>query len=865
MQQYKISIVIPVYNNEKYIDECMSSLINQNIGFKNLQIILVNDGSIDGSLKVLKKYEQDNVIVIDKKNTGVSDTRNIGIKKALGKYILFLDSDDYLSLNACNDLYNFFEKHYDEIDLVTYPIVYNVAGKLREHNRYITVYDHGTGVYDLSSNYNIIQATVNIMIKNNFSKNPLFEVKQNFSEDERFATEILMKRQTIGFCKSAVYYYRRHVGTANDTITNPMYTFDVIMNYYEYLFKKYRKNGKVAKYIQSLYLNNLGWRIKQGDLLPLYLEDKEYNRAINRIKKLVKLIDTDVIMASDNLGFYHKFFLLDFVDRNIDVEYEDNQFKLFCDGLDIYDFDNIEGVVVKIKKLNHKLNIMGSLLNPLFSSTRKPKLFIKKVYSDRVDKEQIDVFLSNDSYNWSTFKTTTSYGFDISIDLKNLEKFQLFVELKDRLVPVDFRFKRFASNNFVVDDKNILYSQKSLSFKIRKSTIINRLKSRLRGFKTALTKKPAACLYRLMHYIYPTRKNVWLYIDRGDNVDNAYIQFLHDFDKNDGINRFYISSFNDKEIDKYFEDKHKKYIIKHCSLKHKMYYLKAKNILTSFIDLQVYCPFNSSVGYYKDIIKYNLIYLQHGILHANLIKMYSKEFTEIDKIVISTMFEESNLVNKYHYRKEDLIYSGMPRMSVKEKVSEPKNKILFAPSWRKYLIGNLINNKRKLKKKEFLESSFYKEIYSFLHSERLQKLLKDNSYELDFKLHPIFEGYADLFDLDNVDNVKFGGTDISEYKIFITDFSSFQFDFVKLKRPIIYFLPDMQEFKAGLHTYRKLDLDYKDAFGKLCLTDEELFKELNKIISKKATVPSKYLKRMETFFLDINDPCEEIYENVSDK
>ena len=243
--------------------------------------------------------------------------------------------------------------------------------------------------------------------------------------------------------------------------------------------------------------------------------------------------------------------------------------------------------------------------------------------------------------------------------------------------------------------------------------------------------------------------------------------------------------------------------------------------------------------------------------------MYSKEYSEIDKFIISTNFEKENLINKYHYRLEDLITAGMPRM-LDVKKTKLKDKILFAPSWRKYLIGNLINNKRALKKKQFVASTFYKEIYEFLHSEELSKYLKDNKLILDFKLHPIFKEYGYLFELKDVENINlnFDKTDIYEYKLFITDFSSFQFDFVKLKRPIIYFMPDIKEFKAGLHTYRELDLQYEDAFGKLCLTSDELLKEMNKIHKNKYEVDKKYLNRMNKFFLDINNPTDNIYKEL---
>ena len=92
----KVTIIIPVYNAYNTIDRCIKSIINQT--YKNIEVLLINDGSKDKSLEKLKEYEKkyDYIYVIDKKNEGVAKTRNLGIKKATGDYIAFIDNDDYI-------------------------------------------------------------------------------------------------------------------------------------------------------------------------------------------------------------------------------------------------------------------------------------------------------------------------------------------------------------------------------------------------------------------------------------------------------------------------------------------------------------------------------------------------------------------------------------------------------------------------------------------------------------------------------------------------------------------------------------------------------------------------------------------------
>lgn len=110
-----ISIIVPVYNAEKSLKRCIDSLMNQT--YKHLEIILVDDGSTDGSGEMCNQYasQDQRIVVIHKENAGVSSARNTGIEHATGTYIQFVDSDDYLDLNACEILVNGMEENQSEL------------------------------------------------------------------------------------------------------------------------------------------------------------------------------------------------------------------------------------------------------------------------------------------------------------------------------------------------------------------------------------------------------------------------------------------------------------------------------------------------------------------------------------------------------------------------------------------------------------------------------------------------------------------------------------------------------------------------------------------------------------------------------
>ena len=100
----KVSIIVPIFNSENYLEKCINSIINQR--YKDIEVILINDGSTDSSLDICKQYavKDKRIKIINKANTGVSNSRNVGINNAKGKYIFFIDSDDYLELDCIQKL-----------------------------------------------------------------------------------------------------------------------------------------------------------------------------------------------------------------------------------------------------------------------------------------------------------------------------------------------------------------------------------------------------------------------------------------------------------------------------------------------------------------------------------------------------------------------------------------------------------------------------------------------------------------------------------------------------------------------------------------------------------------------------------------
>ena len=149
-----VSIIVPVYNTQAYLKECLDSLINQTL--KEIEIIIINDGSTDNSINIIKEYEEkDNRIkLIDKENEGQSATRNKGLEQASGEYVAFVDSDDYIDLNMYENLYDSARKNKADLVICDYSNIKN--GKIL-NEKVMKLKNESIVLNDISVSYYILK------------------------------------------------------------------------------------------------------------------------------------------------------------------------------------------------------------------------------------------------------------------------------------------------------------------------------------------------------------------------------------------------------------------------------------------------------------------------------------------------------------------------------------------------------------------------------------------------------------------------------------------------------------------------------------------------------------------------------------
>lgn len=868
---YKVSLIIPIYNKAEWLDTCFQSILNQSIDYRKVEVLMIDDGSQDDSLEIMKRYANtyENFKWFTKENGGPAQTRNVGIKNAVGKYIMYLDPDDYLGRSAIENVCKFFDRHYDEIDVTTYKIISIRDGVEEEpHFRYEVLQEEG--VYDLTEPGNsfICHTNMNTCVKNQFENNVLFSEEEEFwQEDQKYNIDTLKEKQKIGYCDSAEYYYIRNNESTTSTKFYAYYIFESSMGFWEEEFSEF--SDDVPYYVQALYISDISWKLRMNKLLPHHYDEADYDEAWSRITDLLSRCDDAIIINHPNVLPEHiLYWLAKKKATNFNVNFGKKSIDVFCNENLALSEKKIHLTLEQFRVKENEIKLSGTL-KPLYSNVAEDvSLHVLCGLGDSM----IPVPLKPSSRSrFHTQEITNKfYNFEVSIDTAAIKKFRFVVIAGGERYETDTHFsnrmpfRRRHNDSLIKRNIECRYIFRGNVFIVKDLDSGGAAKRRAWLFhKIAQEDMGAAIKQYRLNAKKKKSSRIWLYYDcKNVRKDNGFYQFEHDVNKNDGVQRFYILDGDDfKERKKDFPVELQKRIVRFGSRKHVNLFLTAELILTSFAEIYTYSPMRM-----EDFKKYShlldfpkIVYLQHGVLHAHLPWKYSLDRLKIDKEVISSHYEEELLIGTYGFERENLICSGMPRYDHIDESQEAQKKILYAPTWRRYLI-NRQEDDWVCDEERFVNSHFYKSVMSFINDDRLDKALEAHGYTLDVQLHPIFKGYNNTIrpESRNV-NLVTEDIDIADYEVFITDFSSFVFDFVYLNRKIMYFVPDYDFFRSGMNHYYRLDLPLEDGFGPFVQTVDDAVIRLTELLDEDENLC--YTEKMKKFFMYKDDhQRDRVYE-----
>ena len=207
MKKYKVSIIVPVYNASDYLDDCILSVINQSYGFKNIELVLVNDGSKDNSLEICRNYasKYENIKVIDKVNSGVSETRNLGFKESTGNYIMFLDSDDLISKDSIKYLSRFLDSN-GNVDFVISRV--RMFEKINKWHYMDYRFKDDNKFIDINRDITYCQYhSTGILLRRSIINDISFDKNIKYGEDMKYMTQVLLKNGVFGKEKRSILIF----------------------------------------------------------------------------------------------------------------------------------------------------------------------------------------------------------------------------------------------------------------------------------------------------------------------------------------------------------------------------------------------------------------------------------------------------------------------------------------------------------------------------------------------------------------------------------------------------------------------------------------------------------------------------------
>ena len=280
----KISVIIPVYNTEKYIEKCLESLAKQEM--QDFEVIVVNDGSTDNSENVIKNYMQSsklNIKYLEKENGGLASARNYGVEKASGKYISFLDSDDYLDKNLFSELEKYIDK---DIDLIKFKMK-----KVDEKGRLIEKLDgpvfdicSGKQAYEkLCTSDKYMDPACIYLYKREFFVENNFKYKLRYHEDFGLTSLIIVQAKTVVSTDICGYNYlqtEESLTRSKDNSKNIDRAKDMLIHYDNMLAvidANYDLSEKTKELVKRYYTNSVV--LKAGSL-----KGKEKRNYIKEIK-----------------------------------------------------------------------------------------------------------------------------------------------------------------------------------------------------------------------------------------------------------------------------------------------------------------------------------------------------------------------------------------------------------------------------------------------------------------------------------------------------------------------------------------------------------------------------------------------------
>lgn len=893
---YKISVVIPVYKVEKYVEETFASLRRQNIGFfENVQVIFVDDGSPDKSGeicdKIAKKYPY-NVICVHKENGGVSSARNTGLDYVRGKYVNFCDPDDYFKFKATfSAVCDLFDKNYDEIDLVSVPITY-FEGRNGGHplNK---KFENGSRVIDLRYEPWALQISItSSFVKSEVMKNFKFSTGLRISEDGQVTLRILAEKLKLGVCAGYPYMYRKRADNTSalqNSMAKADYFEDCMTDYMLYMIDYYKnKFGYVPDSLKYNLAYELQWRVSYpGALNTTVLSDSQVETYIENFKKVLSYIDDEIIVNNPYASFERKYKMLEIkgsLSPKTELVWQQPlgyRYALTSNGLTVgsysinptrihfADIKNgkliLEGtssvVSGQFKKVRVKIRINGEdfIADEVPHANHKITMWGKPVYDFYAFSCEIDI---------SSLKLPASIIIVMECDGKEIVKTYISY-LKMSKINVKTRNQYYYKDGYVLTASvsEITLDKCDESRRRALESVYQNAVSQVKRISDN-DKEEILRLREDYFKLKPTlKKPIWLISDRIDKADDngeAFFKYIIENHSQD-VDAYFILSKDSTDFDRLSKIGP---TVDAFSYEHKLLHLLSDKIVSSSANENTIDPFHPYKYIFNNLLSSEFIFLQHGVTKDDLSGWLNRYSKNISGFITAAKAEYDSIIGQkaYNYTDNEVWLTGFARFD--RLYHDERRLITFAPTWRKYLVSDTDFFTGIRPFNSVIYGSSYLKFYdSLLNNERLISAAEKCGYTLQFIPHPQMVTQMPAFkfsDKIKVLDAKTSYRDLfAQSDLMVTDYSSAVFDFAYLRKPVLYVQFDRDEFYAG-HSYTKGYFDYeRDGFGEVEYDLDSTVDRIIEYMQNGCKLKDKYRERIDGFFA-YNDKrnCERIYNRI---
>ena len=879
---FLFSVIISIYNTGRYLDDSIGSLINQTIGYEKIQIILINDGSTDNSEKICLKYKElykNNIEYIKINHSGVSIARNIGLKYTKGLYINFLDSDDKWDIKAFYYVHLFFKIN-KNINLVGCRLKYF---ELLNRYHFLDYKFYKTRQVNLTKEYDCIQLSASSsFFRASEIKGKYFEKGIFSGEDIRFIYNLIIFKPIIGIIKDAIYYYRKRADSSSamqNTEQNINFYFWTIENVHEYIIHQSIKiHNTILPFIQFFIAYEMLFRIEAKTFK--FLGFLNYKRYCKVVEKYIKKVEDKYILEQRIFSPRLKILALS-KKYNFDIR----KLIFFRNSYLIYD----NYLLINLKKYKNLIILKSIQID-------NNHLYIMAVDNFWMPRENYFYFcklgenIYYPNYNYmSKFDYITLFGitmkgriisFIINLDLNegqilhfyisyNFMNIEIFPSINkiNHLPPIINSY--YFTKNFIILNKSNNIALYPFSNNLRDMYEINYIAELRKIKKTKVINLRNKYIDELKKKDKMIETQIWLINDRNNKAgDNGeyFFRFLKKI-KPKGIRFYFVIENNcsDYKRLKMYDN-----IIDLHSKNYINLFFKVDKIISSISESWINNPFDDDGQYLCDLFKFDLIFLQNGIIKDDLSIFMNRVTNKFDLILTTSIREYKSLLSSnYGYDINNLMLTGLPRfdnlLKLRKDIKKEKIIIIF-PTWRMNIKGikNLIT-KESIKSDNFLNTTYYKFYNKLINNIFLLSSMEKNKYRGIFCLHPNFENEWIYFNKNKIFDIHkncYQQELFAQASLFVTDYSSLFFDFGYIKTPIIFTHFDYEQYRK--FQYSQGYFDYlQDGFGPIFYDIESTINGIISEIENNCKMKKKYLRRIQKFFKFIDDKnCYRTYISI---